>query len=733
MKRTMLLMLVGLAANLCSFAQEPAPGARTVIKTTTREVLVDTIVTDKRNQYVKDLTSKDFRVWEDDKEQKIKSFTYAADPASPAARQKHYLVLFFDNSSMDLGDQGRARIAAAQFIDANAGANQYIAIANFGGELQIAQNFTQDSARLKALVTGMKFSAVSPNDLPVSSIAAPVNLSAGAEFGVRTVLLALRSLAKSLQPIPGRKSLVFLSSGFQVSPEVELDATAAIDACNKANVAIYPIDVRGLTTGMAQVRPKLFAPATFGGTRHATSLYKATEADLRWTGSHMPANGGAHLVYVQRAGGQTGGGAPRTGGGTPTTPRAGGGNPAPRPAPSANISRTPTGTPRIAQPPIIPPLLQSVAANQQILQQLANGTGGFVIINSNDLLAGMQKVGDEQTQYYILGYEPENVEDGRCHTIKVKVDRNNTMVRARSGYCNVRPVDVLAGKPIEQELESRANGTQAGVSASMMSSFFYTSADTARVDLAIDMPADAIKFEKEKGKYKASVNVLGMAYKPDGTVGARFSDTADLEFPEKKELEEFQKVPYHYENQFDIASGAYTLKVAFVSGGESFGKLEAPLVIDTYDSKHFTMSGLVLSRQMIKVTDINADAESELIEDRKPFIYDGVEIVPAGTHRFKKSDSIGAYLELYDPLLLQDNPPKLSLRIMVLDLKTSKPAINAAMTDTAKAIKPGSPVVPLALRIPIEKLAAGSYRLELQAADTAGNQTKIRTADFELE
>jgi VWFA-related protein len=611
MKRTILLMFVGLAVNLCSFAQEPAPAARTVIKTTTREVLVDTIVTDKHNQYVKDLTSKNFRVWEDEKEQKIKSFTYAADPASPAARQKHYLVLFFDNSSMDLGDQGRARIAAAQFIDGNAGANQYIAIANFGGELQIAQNFTQDSARLKALVTGMKFSAVSPNDLPVSSIAAPVNLSSGAEFGVRTVLLALRSLAKSLQPIPGRKSVVFLSSGFQVSPEVEFDATAAIDACNKANVAVYPIDVRGLATGMgphAQViRPKLLVPATFVETRrHFAGLHKTTEADLRWTGSHMPVNGGGHLVYVQR-GGAPGGGPPRSGGGTPSTPRAGGGNPAPRPAPSANISRTPMGTPRIAQPPIIPPLIQSVAANQQILQQLANGTGGFVIINSNDLLGGMEKVSEEESQYYILGYEPENADDGRCHTIKVKVDRNNTMVRSRSGYCNVRPVDVLAGKPIEKELESHANGTQAGVAASMMPSFFYTSADTARVNLAIDMPADAIKFDKDKGKYLAGVNVLGIAYKPDGSVAAKFSDTANLEFVEKKNLEEFQKLPYHYESQFDIACGTYTLKVAFTSGGESFGKLESPLVIDPYDSKQFTMSGLVLSSQMIKVTDINSD------------------------------------------------------------------------------------------------------------------------------
>ena len=735
MKRAIRSILLTLVASLSTFAQEPAPGApAVVIKTETREVLVDTIVTDKHGNYVKDLTAKDFRVWEDDKEQKVKSFTYAADPASPAAQQKHYLVLFFDVSSMDLGDQGRARIAAGQFIDANANANQYLAIANFGGTLQIAQNFTQDAARLKKVVTTMKFSAVSPNDdSQVASLAAPISLSSEAEFGVRTVLLAVRSLAKSLAPIPGRKSVVFLSAGFQVTPELESEVAAAIDACNKANVAVYPIDVRGLATGMSAAHARLIKPKLGTSTR-------VVSAGLSWSGNQPPMNGGARLLYVgQRAGGGTGtgsgGGAPRAGGGAGGgAPRAGGTTSAPRAA-TGNFGGMPGTRPGIIpQRPIVPPLMSNIAANQQVLRQLADGTGGFVIVNSNDLLGGMQKVSQEQAQYYILGYEPPEADDGTCHTLKVKVDRNNTTVRARSGYCNVKPVDLLAGKPIEKELESRANGTQAGVSASMRPSFFYTSANTARVDLAIDVPPNAIKFDKDKGKYKAAVNVLGMAYKPDGTVAARFSDTANLEIPEKKDLEEFQKVPYHYENQFDIACGAYTLKVAFSSGGESFGKLEAPLVVDAYDNKHFAMSGLVLSRQMVRVTDINAGIESELIEDKKPFISQGVQLVPSGTNHFMKTDNIGAYVELYDPLLLQENPPKVSLRIMVLDLKTSKPAINAAMTDTSQATKAGSPVVALALRIPTEKLnAGGSYRLELQAVDTAGNLTKIRTADFELE
>jgi hypothetical protein len=42
-------------------------------------------------------------------------------------------------------------------------------------------------------------------------------------------------------------------------------------------------------------------------------------------------------------------------------------------------------------------------------------------------------------------------------------------------------------------------------------------------------------------------------------------------------------------------------------------------------------------------------------------------------------------------------------------------------------------VIPLGLQLPIVKLDPGSYRVELRAGDSLGNNSKTRTADFELE
>jgi hypothetical protein len=213
---------------------------------------------------------------------------------------------------------------------------------------------------------------------------------------------------------------------------------------------------------------------------------------------------------------------------------------------------------------IVPQFPDNGSTNQQVLYELADGTGGFVILNANDLLAGLEKIGKDQSQYYSLGYKPSESSEGSCHTLRVKVERGGTTVRARSGYCNVRPLDLLAGNPIEKDLESRATAEMPGnVGGSVEAPFFYTSPNTARVDLAMDIPSAAMKFEKVKGKQHSAVNILGIAYRSDGSIAARFSDTVNLDFEDKKELQDFQKQPFHYENQFDLASGQYNLRVVF--------------------------------------------------------------------------------------------------------------------------------------------------------------------------
>jgi VWFA-related protein len=750
------------------FAQQSTPAADVpVIRAETRLVLVDTVVTDKKGEYVRDLAQKDFKVWEDGKEQTLTSFSFE-ESAGHADPQPRYLVLFFDNSTMDVGDQARARDAAAKFIDANAGPDHLIAIADFGGTVHISQNFTADPERLKQVVAGLKGSSVSPNaqdPVMVASLGSPSlgpSLSnAEADFGVQTVLLALRSLAKSLSTVPGRKSLVMLTSGFKMNPEYQSELTAVIDTCNRSNVAVYPIDVRGLvapdmTPPHSRVaRPSThsvsasYVPAAFHKDSHQPMLRLAAFAEpaAQHGGGGGGGGGGGHggggtggggtggggTGGGGTGGGGTGGGGKTGGGGTTGGGTTGGGTGRTGGSGTAGTASnsnlySPYNQPR----QIVPPFPPSASDNQQVLYQLADGTGGFVILNTNDLLGGLQKIAKDQNQYYLLGYKPAVSVEGSCHTLRVKVERGGTNVRSRSGYCNVKPADLLAGNPIEKDLETRASGEMKGnVTAMMQAPFFYTSPNAAQVHLAVEIPSTALKFEKVKGKQHAAVNILGIAYKPDASIAARFSDTVNVDLDDKKQVEEFQKEPFRYENQFGIASGEYKLKVVFSSGNESFGKLETALTIDPYLGKEFSISGVALSNSLRRATDVATDLDSQLLEDRTPLLADGFQISPSASNRFKKTDTAAIYAEVYEPLLKNPNPPKVGFELIVVERASGQEKLH--LGNRIPEGKAGNPLIPLGLKLPVATLGPGSYLLKLRAVDSAGNSSKTRTADFEVE
>jgi VWFA-related protein len=123
----------------------------TTIQTETRVVLVDAIVTAKNGGYIHDLTPKDFRIWEDNKEQKITSFAFES---SPEASQPRSLVLFFDESTMEAADQIPAMQSASRFIDAQTGPNRKMAVLSYDGALRVRQNFTDNAGRLKDALPG---------------------------------------------------------------------------------------------------------------------------------------------------------------------------------------------------------------------------------------------------------------------------------------------------------------------------------------------------------------------------------------------------------------------------------------------------------------------------------------------------------------------------------------------------------------------------------------------------
>ena len=337
----------------------------------------------------------------------------------------------------------------------------------------------------------------------------------------------------------------------------------------------------------------------------------------------------------------------------------------------------------------------------------------------------MQKIGEEQSEYYVLSFTPSDSPSaskaGNCHALRVKVDRSGTTVRARANYCESKPQDLLAGTLTGQDLERRAAAAQTGtVAASMQLSYFYTSLSVARVYVAMEIPLDALKSRNQKGKtpglQSMEVNFLGIASTPEGDVAARFSDALKLD-------PEASGKPLHYKKEFRIVPGKYNFTMAFSSGGESFGKLTVPLTVDARQAGELAMSGLVLSRETHPAAELGLGMAG-LVENRQPLITEDVQIVPSGSNQFKKSEAGFFYFEVYAP-----DPASVRVAVRVLDPKTGEPKSDSG---SLKIGVPGDDgVIPAGSRLPIDGLAVGSYKLEVTASGSSGKQVR-RTVDFEL-
>jgi hypothetical protein len=460
----------------------------------------------------------------------------------------------------------------------------------------------------------------------------------------------LRSLATSLGAIKGRKALVLFTGGASFTSDIAPDVTATIDACNKANVAVYTVS--GTTGGTAD---KVMD--------HATNR-RITPADI------------AQL--------------------NPATP------------------------------------------DQNLLAALADGTGGMLFATTNDLASSLGKVAIEQDHYYLLGYTPSvDAAEGTCHELNVKVDRSDLEVRARKGYCTSRPVDPLSGKPAGQALETRAaSGAAGNITAKMQLPWFYSEPNVAQVDLAMDIVPSAMKFQKEKGKLHGEFDLAGIAYRPDGSVAARFSDTVKLDFDTQKQADEFLKTPYHYVNQFRIGPGQYNFRVAFSSessGPQGFGKVDVPLAVEPWNGQTLSMSGIALSHDSHPVADLAAGLDGSLLEGQRPLIAKGTEVVPTGTSQFHAGEPGFVYFEVYEPQLAKTDAqlPVVGVRTRVLDRATGQQKIDSGVKTVGSFMHPGNSTVPVMSPLPTAGLPAGHYKLEVSVMHTTGDPV-VRTVDFDV-
>ncbi len=397
-----------------------------VFKTTTREVVVDVVVTKGNGDAVPGLSKQDFEVSEDGKPQTVDFFqehsgnappgTPPEMPVMPAGMRTNVPpaplsdavnVLLIDTLNTGLQDQAFVRKSVLEFLGKMQPGTR-MAIFALGSKLRCIQGFTTDSSALLAALndssnglSGKKsaylktssdqaddagnvaaLQAMGASGFAIGALQAAFADTGAQDWGVRASMTfqALMYLGHQLAGIPGRKNLIWFAGSFPIAIFPTADQLAHMkqnpalpgyvdhvkmtaDLFTVSQIAVYPISAEGLMSDH------------FGDADAVSPVPSAT--GIGHIGNHAADD--VMSPYMASAGGRAG----------------------------------------------------AIYA----MEQLAASTGGKAFYNTNDLGAALKRVVNDGANYYTVGYSPTDAKmDGSFRQIDVKLAHQRFKLAYRHGY-----------------------------------------------------------------------------------------------------------------------------------------------------------------------------------------------------------------------------------------------------------------------------------------------------------
>jgi VWFA-related protein len=515
-----------LAAAVQSTSSQSSPGPQqapaatesaTVLKATTRLVVVDVVATDGHGHAITNLERKDFKVLEDGQEQDVRVFGFREPvkvaPGETAASlpkladniftnvpryetRNALNVLLLDALNTTLPHQAYVRNEMIRYIE-KMPEGQPVAVYALGTKLTLLQDFTSDPQVLRKIVKDMKHHVSPLLDSPAggppvetlppgladSGVVSDQMLQALTRFEaerssfqtdlrVSRTLDALNAISHSLAGYPGRKNLIWISEAFPIyiGPSLDLNGDifaglrsygsqidAASDALISAQIAIYPVDARGL---------------------EVSSEFDASRSGRDAQGRSLARNPGRLGTAL------------------------------------SNESA-------------------ALQAAHGAMQEMAQRTGGKAYYNRNDIDGAVRDSITDGSTYYTLAYYPANKKwDGKFRKIRVIVDRPEVKVHYRLGYYAMDPTVF----PLRNEAQQAAELLQAiSPDSPLATGLLFEAAvfppsqqtrNQVQVDFSID--ARAIGFDHPSdGLHRAGIECVAQAYSAKGKLVKGNSSTVN--------------------------------------------------------------------------------------------------------------------------------------------------------------------------------------------------------------
>lgn len=497
------------------------------IRTNSRLVVMDVVVTDKKGQPVTGLKAEDFTLEENGKKQKISIFVppgankIAPTPPPAGILSNHPesvgpagapLVLIIDATNSLFTQQAYARTQMLNYVMNQTQSGHSMAVLALTDRLHVLQQFTSDPQVLRTAIQNFKpqEQILQPAPIPPASAVGPdggarggavlanaiaaaqaeiagfQNLQVGQEIERRTLITieAMRTLARMLGGLQGRKTVVWLTGNlpFDLIPEDRPISDAELNAILPGEGAQRSAAINGAGSSLSQQR-ELHAKEIRDAESELASaniaIYPVDLHGLVGGAESMASASFSHNGDVNGAG-------------------------------MANAA--------LAQ--------SSVLVNSQgTLREVANETGGKAYMNLNEIKDGVALAAADDQASYELAYYPENKKwDGKYRSLKLKLAKSDTELRYRKGYFAIDP-SATKDHNFEQDVAAALMVNAPATQVSFMAQAKPTDPGKMRVVFLVD--AHTLSAEDSDGGKKVNISLYAAVYDSAGKMlGNRRTDVS---------------------------------------------------------------------------------------------------------------------------------------------------------------------------------------------------------------
>jgi hypothetical protein len=205
---------------------------------------------------------------------------------------------------------------------------------------------------------------------------------------------------------------------------------------------------------------------------------------------------------------------------------------------------------------------ESAVATEDVLAEMADGTGGMFFHNNNDLTEGFARVAAAPEVSYVLGFSPLIMKpDGSFHRLKVSVvSRKDLSIQARRGYYALKHnnnAEEDAKADIHDAIFSREE--MRDIPVDLETQFFKTDDTSAKLTVVARVDLRRLRFKKVDGRNHDDLSVVSVLFDRNGNYLTGMTKTVTMKLRDETLARLHSGITV--KTSFDVKPGTYVIRL----------------------------------------------------------------------------------------------------------------------------------------------------------------------------